>query len=101
MKVGDVLLVPFVVNASMKNLSRTDRMSGEKFLQRIQRAGPVPKSHVTRAWDKHQLGARSYFAQSFRRRSRRAAAALDAVIRAAKNQRRHLHFRRFADGVPS
>src|SRR5262245_41576352 len=65
----------FVVNASMKNLSRTDWMSGEKLLQRIQRAGPVPERHVASARDKHQLGARSNLSQSFRRGSRRAAAA--------------------------
>ena len=77
------------------------RMPLQKILQRDQRAVAVPKSHMLDVRHERKLAAGNQFAEFARRADRRAAAAIDVIVGAAKYQRRHFDFRRVAEGIPS
>src|SRR5687767_11483943 len=78
----------------------TGSMAVQKIFQRNQRAVTVPKCHMLDVGYERQLAAGNKLRKSPCRCHRSAAAAINVILRAAKNQRRHFYFRGVAKGVP-
>src|SRR5918995_1729766 len=75
-------------------------MPFQKILQRGDGPGAVPKCHVFYLGDKSQLCDWNQPCQLLSSADRRAAAAIDIICRAAKNQGRHFDLFRIAQRVP-
>ena len=76
------------------------RMALQEILQRDKRALSVPKSHVFAVRHHRELTTGDKLGKSPCGSHRRAAAAIDVVLRAAKNQCRHFDFRCVAESIP-
>src|SRR5688500_11575895 len=91
----------FCAQSSILNVQwLVDRMTLKKIFQRNQRAVAVPKCHMLDVGYEHKLASGNKLRKSPCRCHRSAAAAINVILRAAKNQRRYFYFRRVAKGVP-